>query len=177
MTRSKSSTRIVSLQNLFQRKKKMQISLAKALKLKNRLAGRLNRVQEDIRGNNSVLLEQRDQTDVKKMLTERDALSEYLIELKTKIAFANNEIQERLIRIGEYKSQLTWLSSLPTRDGVERHSYQNTELTWVAAVKKSDVLDQTKKLEAMIDQMQDEIDGYNYTKKIEVSQGMLDAAS
>jgi hypothetical protein len=155
----------------------MQISLAKALKLKNRLAGRLNRVQEDIRQNNSVLLEQRDQIDVQKMLTQQDALSEYLIELKTKIAFANNEIQERLIRMGEFKSKLTWLSSLPTRDGIERHSYQNTELTWVATIKKADVDAQTKTLEALIDQIQDEVDGYNHTKKIEVPQGMLDAAS
>jgi hypothetical protein len=155
----------------------MQISLAKALKLKNRLAGRLSRVQEDIRQNNSVLLEQRDQTDVLKMCKERDALSEYLIELKTKIAFANNEIQQRLICIGELKSKLAWLSTLPTRDGVERHSYQNTELTWVATLKKVDIDNETKTLEALIDQIQDEIDVFNYTKKIEVPQGLLDAAS
>jgi len=155
----------------------MQISLSKVLKLKNRLAGRLLRVQNDISANNSVLLEQRDQIDVAKMCKEREAIVEYLIELKTKISFANNNIQERLIRIGEYKSQLSWLASLSTRDGIERHSYQNTELTWVAYIKKNDVDEQTKRLEALIDQMQDEIDQFNYTEKIEVPQGMLDAAS
>jgi hypothetical protein len=153
------------------------ISLAKGLKLKNRLAGRLNKVQNDIVTYNSVLGEQVGQVDVLELTKLRDEIAETLITLKTKIIVANNEIQGDLIRQGELKSKLTWLATLPTRDGKERHGYQNTEVTWVAVLKKKDVDDETRKLEAEIDAIQDKLDAYNHTKKIEVTDRALSLAS
>jgi uncharacterized protein with HEPN domain len=154
-----------------------QISLAKALKLKNRLAGRLNKVQSDIQTYNSVLAEQANQVDVPALCKLRDQIAESLVVLKTKIVFGNSEIQADLIRQGELKSKLAWLATLETRDGKERHGYQNTEVTWVASVKKKDVDQETKKLEAEIDAIQDKLDSYNHTKKIEVSDEALNLAS
>jgi hypothetical protein len=154
-----------------------QISLAKALKLKNRLAGRLNKVQQDIQTYNSVLTEQANQVDVPALCKLRDEIADNLVTLKTKIVFGNAEIQADLIRQGELKSKLTWLATLETRDGKERHGYQNTEVTWVASVKKKDVDQETKKLEAEIDAIQDKLDTYNHTKKIEVSDQALNLAS
>lgn len=154
-----------------------QIALAKALKLKNRLAGRLNKVQSDIQTYNSVLAEQAGQIDVPALCKVRDQIADELVTLKTKIVFGNAEIQGDLIRQGELKSKLTWLATLETRDGKERHGYQNTEVTWVASIKKTDVDKETKKLEAEIDAIQDKLDNYNHTKKIEVSETALNLAS
>lgn len=153
------------------------ISLAKALKLKNRLAGRLNKVQSDIDIYNSVLAEQVGVVDVLSLSKLRDEICECLIELKTKIISSNAEIQYDLIRQGELKSTLTWLSSLNTRHGKERHGYQNTEVEYIAAIQKKDIDATTKKLEAEIDEIQDRIDTFNYVKKLEVSSRMLDLAS
>lgn len=153
-----------------------QISLAKALKLKNRLAGRLNKTQTDIQTYNSVLAEQANQVDVPALCKLRDEIAEQLVVLKTKIVFGNAEIQSDLIRQGELMSKLTWLATLETRDG-KRHGYQNTEVTWVASVKKTDVDKETKKLEAEIDAIQDKLDSYNHTQKIEVSEKALSLAS
>lgn len=154
-----------------------QITLAKALKLKNRLAGRLSKVQEDISTYNSVLKEQVGKVDIPACVKLRDQIQESLIGLKTKIILANGEIQETLIRMGETKSKLTFLEMIPVRDGQERHGYQNTEITWVAAISKADIDSERKKLESEIDSMQDKVDTFNHTQKLEIPQSYLDLAS
>ena len=153
------------------------ISLAKALKLKNRLAGRLSKVQTDIAIYNSVLAEQSGKVDVIGLISLREEICESLIALKTAINHANHEIQEDLIRQGELKSKLSWLSSLNTRDGNERHGYQNTEVTYVAVITKKEVDDLANKLEAEIDAIQDRLDNYNHTKKLDISDRSLDLVS
>ena len=158
--------------------KNTQITLAKALKLKNRLAGRLAKVQSDIQLYNSVLKEQVEgRVDIAALCLAQREIQECLIGLKTKIIFSNAEIQETLIRLGETKALLTFLATIPVRDGQERHGYQNTEVTWVAVVKKSDIDRDQKKLEAEIDAMQDKIDGFNHTVRMEIPQRYLDLAS
>jgi len=160
-----------------QRNKMTQITLAKALKLKNRLAGRLTNVQGDITVFNSVLKEQVGKVDIPACVKLRDQIQESLIGLKTKIILANGEIQETLIRMGETKSKLTFLGSIPVRDGQERHGYQNTEITWVASISKADIDAERNKLEADIDAMQDKVDTYNHTHLLEIPQLYLDLAS
>lgn len=154
-----------------------QITLAKALKLKNRLAGRLNQTQEDIRTYNSVLKEQENKVNVNALAKRRDEIQESLVGLKTRIATANVKIQESLIRMGEYKNKLSFLDTIHVRDGEERHGYQNTSIVWVAAIKKADIDAEKLKLEAAIDRMQDEVDTYNHTTTVDVPQGYLDLAS
>jgi hypothetical protein len=153
------------------------ITLAKALKLKNRLAGRLNKTQEDIRLYNSVLEEQKGQVDVPALAKLRDELSEALIALKTGIILANKEIQNDLIRQGELKAKLTFIATIPVREGKLRHDFQNTDILYVAAIKKADIDKETKTLEAQIDAIQDKVDTYNHTQKLEVPARTLDLAS
>lgn len=153
------------------------ISLAKALKLKNRLAGRLNKIQQDIATYNSVLSEQSGKVDVPELLKQREQIAENLIFLKTKIIASNAEIQGDIIRQGELKAKLTWLSIIDTRDGNERHGYQNTDITWIATLKKNDVDKETRKLESEIDAIQDRLDNFNHTQKLDVPDQALDLAS
>ena len=162
----------------------MLISLAKALKLKNRIVGRINKIKSDIQQYNSVLQEQTHQVDVKKLFDLYSELTENLIVLKTNIAIANTEltkdnesIQHKIILLGELKAKLSWLSSLNTRSGIDRHSYQNTEMRFVATFNKNDVDNMCKEIESEIDFIQDELDAYNHTCKIDVSQRMLDLVS
>lgn len=153
------------------------ISLAKALKLKNRLAGRLNQVQTNIRLHNSTLAEQRNKYDIPAMIAERTKLIEALIGLKTNIAISNNEIQEAIIRRGELKSSIEFLSTLNTSDGISRHGYQNTEVTHVAIIKSQDVLQQSRAMEKEMDAIQDKVDEYNINTKIVIPQEWLDLGS
>lgn len=154
-----------------------QISLAKALKLKNRLAGRLNKVQSDIQHFNSVLEEQTGKVDVASLMKTREEIMDALVDLKTSIIRANNEIQPLLIRQGELRSKAEFISMIPVRDGVERHGYQNTEIKYVATLKKQDVDEETRKIETEIDAIQDKLDEFNHTMRLEVPQRTLDLAS
>jgi len=89
----------------------------------------------------------------------------------------NSEIQNDLIRQGELKSKLTWLASLHVRDGQERHDYQNTSVEWVATLKKKDIDDQTRRLESEIDAIQDKLDEFNYSIRIDIPKKSLELAN
>lgn len=147
------------------------VTLAKALKLKNRLAGRLKKVQETVLLYNSVLEEQRSQVpSVAAQIKERDEIMEQLISLKANIQRANNPIQELILRKGELTSKIEWLNSVSTRHGEVRHDYQNTQVTYNAVMKQSDVDGAVRQLEKEIDGLQDRIDEFNAEKKIDVDQ-------
>jgi hypothetical protein len=68
-----------------------EISLAKALNIKNRLTGRLAKVQADIQSFNSVPVGQADQVNVLAHMKARDELVGALVSLKTPINDANRE--------------------------------------------------------------------------------------
>lgn len=154
-----------------------QISLAKALKLKNRLAGRLSQVVSDIQTYNSVLEEQVGKIDVKGLLEKRNALSQAMVELKIALYKGNTGIQRELYTLAEKKGEIDFYRMLNTRDGSERHGYQNTSVTWVATVKKTEVDAFVKQLETEVDSLQDQIDSYNHSTKIAIPQSILDLAS
>jgi len=157
-----------------------KVSLAKALKLKNRLTGRLAEVTAEIQGNNSVLAEQvgsESVPDVRALLESRRQLVTALVDLKAAHYLANQPIQRQLYVLGEKKAEVAFLRGIHVRDGVERHSYQNTELKWIAEIKKSEIDTNVRKLESEIDALQEEIDQYNYTAKVEVPQLVLDLGS
>ena len=65
-----------------------EITLGKALKIKNRLTGRLAKVQADIQAYNSVPEGQSGQVNVPALAKTRDELVEALIGLKTTISEA-----------------------------------------------------------------------------------------
>lgn len=157
-----------------------QVSLAKALKIKSRLAGRLSKVTADIVTNNSILVENKDQAwrvGIEKSMNTKCKIVDALIELKTALYKGNLGIQESLFILGEKKSEIDFYNMLPTREGKERHSYQNTEVSWDCVITKEQVDERVKVLEAEIDSLQDVIDSYNHTTKITLSQLTLDLAS
>ena len=154
-----------------------ELTIAKCLKLKNRLTGRLNETQSDIQCYNSVLEEQQGKVDINALLERRGQIVESLVDLKTRLFKANVPIQGYLIRQGELKGTLQFLQGIQTRDGVERHGVQNTEVKYVAVLKKQDIDNQRRELEKEIDAIQDRVDAFNHQTKFEVPQRTLDLAS
>jgi len=152
------------------------ISVAKALKLKNRLAGRMSKAESTIRQYNSTLAGQ-ELKNIADLVKERDEIMESLVALKTTIIRANIPIQGMIIRQGELKSKIEHLNTLTTTDGAIRHAYQNTEVVHTAFLKKSDVDNMVRALEREIDALQDKLDEFNHGTKVEVDQKWLDLAS
>jgi hypothetical protein len=155
-----------------------EITLAKALKLKNRLAGRLAKIQEDIHTYNSVPEGQADQVNVPARMKTREELVGALVGLKTAINEANREVQRDIYDLAEKKATAQFLAGVYTRHGPQPPVYPSTtEVSYVAALKKADVDVLVARLEKEIDQLQDRLDQFNHVHKIEVDGRILELAS
>jgi hypothetical protein len=157
----------------------ISIQLAKGLKLQKRLAGRFAEVSQKIQTKNSVLKEQAAESnnEVSILLKQKKELSIALVNLKTALYRGNSGIQNQLYTLAEKKGEADFYRGLNTRSGVERHSYQNTPLEYVAFVSEKDCAGYVRALEVEIDTLQDDIDEYNHTMKILISQSTLDLGS
>src|SRR5437899_1856248 len=99
------------------------ITLAKALKVKNRLAGRLAKVQGDIQTYNSVLEGQADQVNVAVLVQTRQELVDALVTVKSAISEANREIQRAIYDLAEKKASVQFLNGICTRHGAQPAVY------------------------------------------------------
>jgi hypothetical protein len=155
-----------------------EITLAKALKVKNRLAGRLAKVQADIQAYNSVPEGQADQVNVPALAQAREQLVAALVSLKTAINDANREAQRDIYDLAEKKATAQFLAGVNTRHGPQPPVYPSTiEVNYVAALKKADVDALVAGLEKEIDQLQDRLDQFNHDRRIEVDSRALELAS
>ncbi len=153
------------------------IHLAKALKLQKRLAGRYSETVSNISSYNSVLEEQKGKVDIEKLIAQRDAISAALIDLKVALYKGNKGIQKELYTLAEKKGEADMYRSLNTRSGIERHGYQNTTVTYVATITKAMADAKVRQLESEMDALQDTVDAYNHSTKIEIAQSTMDLAS
>jgi len=103
-----------------------EITLGKALKIKNRLTGRLAKVQADIQAYNSVPAGQTDQVNVPALMKTRDELVVALVSLKTAINEANREAQRDIYDLAEKKATAQFLVGVNTRHGPQPAVYPNT---------------------------------------------------
>jgi hypothetical protein len=155
-----------------------EITLAKALKVKNRLTGRLARVQADIQTYNSVPAGQAAQVNVPALMQTREELVGALLGLKTAINDANREAQRDIYALAEKKATAQFLAGVSTRHGPQPPVYPSTvEVTYVAALRKADVDALVGRLESEIDQLQDRLDQFNHVHRIEVDGRILELAS
>lgn len=151
-----------------------EISLAKALKVKNRLKGRLVKVQKDITQFNSVPTGQTGQVDVPALMKVRNSLVDGLVAVKSAINEGNREIQRDIYALAEKKATVQFLAGLDTKHGPQPPQYPNTiEVTYMAAVKKAEVEELTTKLEIEIDQLQDRLDQFNHNRLIAIDDQVL----
>ena len=145
-----------------------EITLAKALKVKNRLTGRLAKVQSDIQAYNSVPAGQADQVNVPALMQAREELVGALVGLKAAINEANREAQRDIYDLAEKKATAQFLAGASTRHGPQPPVYPSTiEVNYVAALKKADVDALVLRLEKEIDHLQDRLDQFNHARKIE----------
>jgi hypothetical protein len=155
-----------------------EITLAKALKLKNRLAGRLARVQADILAYNSVPEGQAGQVNVPALVQSRQELVGALVGLKAAISEANRAVQRDIYDLAEKKATAQFLAGVCTRHGAQPAVYPSTtEVNYVAALKKADVDGLVARLETEIDQLQDKLDQFNHDHTVEVDGRTLELAS
>lgn len=153
-------------------------SLSKALKIKNRLAGRLAKVNLSIAQYNCTVEGRKGEVDVRALDNERTALVAALVNLKTSIYEANKGIYNNILLIGEKKGEIEFLNGLNTKHGSEPHGYQGTTVNYISVIQKVEVDKRVKQLEKEIDDLQDQIDKYNAeSERVRVSESVMELAS
>ena len=139
----------------------LNITLAKALKLKNRLAGKIAKLTQTVQTYNSTQ-EASERIDVRTAFTERADLVRRLTDLKHAIARANAPIQRDIFDLAELKAEVTLLTALNTKHGTFLEGYPTAgQVTFVAQFRKADVDAMTDALEQRIDALQDKLDTFN----------------
>lgn len=148
------------------------MSIARALKVKNRVAARLGIIRNRISSENSMESTIKRTFDINKLIDEEKNLYDQLNAIKTAIAKANIEITDKLIAMSELRSKIEWMRSIPTKEGTFQESIRYNDApiprTYTAILSGMDVIQETEAMQTRIDAIQDEIDEFNATKHIDI---------
>ena len=151
----------------------MRVNLAKALKLKNRLTGRVGSLIKDVTAYNCVPKGQQ-RPDVRTTFETYTKLQGLLIGLKTAITIANNAIVPLIIEMQELKGRVAALNGLNTRGGMSPGSYGSQPVEYDAVLTKGEVDGLVGELEGRIDTLQDKIDAHNHNTLISISDDIFE---
>lgn len=143
------------------------MNLAKALKQKNRLTQKITDLQEEIRIENSIIAGNPRKVDVEYLMKELEEAIEDLIKLKITIFIASTPMRENILRLSELKSRIAFLKTIKTKEG-KISEYGEEAIEYTAVYDKVWIKEKIKKCEKEIDDIQDELDNFNYHTKIEV---------
>jgi hypothetical protein len=149
---------------------KKQVSIARALKEKNRVAGRLAKAREIIQQENSKDKSLPRRVDVEATYAEAKMLEARLIAIKSAIAQANNPIVAKIIELDEVKSEIAFLNGINVKEGrFEEVSYGNKIVRDIeAVVGQARVLAEVAELQKRADALQDALDEFNASTKVEI---------
>src|SRR5881296_1145791 len=139
------------------------MKIAKALKLKNQLAGDIAQLKE-------LLTKQKFDYDNREVLTRLRAKIDELIKVKAAVAAVNAEIYDKIFRLAELKGLVATLTSLDTKAGVfhegGRFGEPGYEVEYVAQLGKVDVDKLVAELQDEIQTLQDVLDEFNFTRSV-----------
>lgn len=135
-----------------------------ALKLKNRLAGEVSRLQQIIVRENCLRSDMERKVNMDEVITKLHETQDSLITVKGAIQKANAGIAKELAMLAELKSTITWLGTIPVREG-EEESYHRVEgdkvKTWSSFMSRARLDKQIEDTQAKINEIQDAIDAFN----------------
>jgi len=143
------------------------MTLAKALKLKNRLAQKINNLKEEIQTENSARTDDPRKIKVEDLMIELKETIEKLIKLKISIFVASTPMRENILRLGELKSTILFLKGINTREG-KIDNYGDNDIEYSVVFDKIYIKKKVINCEEEIDSLQDELDQFNHKTEIEI---------
>jgi hypothetical protein len=161
----------------------MNVTLAKALIIKNRIVQELSQITARITKVNIVVMQGKLGDDIKPafradiniLLKERGVLVDKLIAVKVAISVANKEPtqQGRIFALGELKALITMLNSFPvepSRTIGDRYGSGDTSIVTQSFVQiDEEQRDKAvKEIQKTIDTLQEEMEKFNWKTEIEI---------
>lgn len=151
---------------------RVEITLARTLKLKSRLAGRLAKLDSDFENYNS-LPSGTDRPDIKALYAERQRIVERVVDLKVALNAANQPVQRTIFELGEAKSLIALLAKTTTKHGKIIEGYHGNEVDYLAVFRKGDVDREVRQLEIRVDRLQEQLDAFNHRTTIALDADLL----
>ena len=148
------------------------ITLARALKLKNRVVNRLSQIDAVLVANNSQQ-EGNHEYDIKALYRTRLELAMRLVGLKAAISAANVPVQPLIFELAECKAHIALLARIDTKHGQTNEGYSGTPVRYVAILRKQDIDRERRQAEAEIDRIQEELDRANHSTTVQVANELL----
>lgn len=146
-----------------------RMNIAKALKEKNRLAGKIKELESLVVTYNSRVEGSICHFDPKDTMGKIALLRAELLELKVAIQKKNSLIADLLVGMAEAKATVTFLRGINTREGIEKSRYgDEKDIVFVVSFDEKWKRERIEELEDSIRKMQDEVDEFNSTTFIEV---------
>jgi len=150
------------------------MTIARALKEKNRIAGKIKKLQADIQKYNRTRDDRPSDYNSNELYNELQEQIQALIELKTKLSRANISILQKLIQLSETKSAISFWSNFRTGqefDPIQESKYVNGEYVTVEisgghTISNKIVQERIAVMQLIADSLQDDIDEYNATTTI-----------
>ena len=146
----------------------MQVTLAKALKERSRLAGKLKRNFELINRENSKISGSQRSFDMHALHQESFQLHDQLTQLKKIIAKANAPIAEKLVEMDELKSMISYLRNVDTTIGWRSQGYNSENVCFEAVLGSAELTAEADQLQKRAEQIQDELDEFNALTKVDI---------
>jgi len=141
------------------------MTIAKALKEKNKLTTRLSKLWQKIYSHNSAIVGSEKPYDLDDVWAQIQDTMQKIVDLKTRIHNASSPVRDKIFLLSELKTHATHLSTINTSKGKTR-SY-GTEPDQIEAhfdiVWKDQQIELT---EAQIEATQEELDRFNHTTLI-----------
>ena len=148
------------------------MKIAKALKLKNQLAGDVAQLKDLLAKQNVRSTKQKFDYDNREVLTRLRGKLDELVKTKAAIAAANSEVYDKIFRLAELKGLVTTLNALETKSGVfhegGRFGEPAYEVEYVAQLGKVDVDKLVNELKDEIQALQDALDEFNFSRALKL---------
>lgn len=149
-----------------------KITLARALKYKNRVVERMRKLEGDVQTNNSILAGSERDIDPVVALKERLSLEKHLVYLKLQLDATNAPIKILIAGLQELKGRIGFLTRINTSHGkvdARRTMFgQEGEILYEAVIRKNELDKMVSEAQEEIDTTQEQIDQFNNKTLIEV---------
>lgn len=146
------------------------MNIAKALKVKNRLVGELNNLQQIFNRENSRRNDNPSTVDVEEVYRKITNTFSKLVALKGAINEASAPISVKLVTLAETKQYINFIKGIPCREGEELtlvgSNREKLSYQWKAFFNKENLDKQQENLQLQINKLQDDIDTFNAVTQI-----------
>jgi len=148
----------------------VSMTVARALKEKSRIVTKISEMRTMASSYNSVDMGTRRPISVKDSIEKSGILEENLIRIKVALHAANTGIARKLAELMLIRGQIAFYEGLDTSEfrTVTNRDDTETKVTRDVVIGQAEVLAKIEELKNKLDALQDEVDEYNATHRIDV---------